>query len=124
MSALLRETAQRVKEMAISGTLVEKLASQMFFRAGHQPSIAEKRSWENSLIEIANLFVECNLGGINLLIEYQLPYSSKRIDVVAIGSHPKTKNPTIAAIELKQWTSASVFDGVSEEHYTPVIRNV
>lgn len=111
MSALLRETAQRVREMAISGSLVEKLASQMFFRAGHQPSMSEKRSWGNSLIEIANLFVECELGGVNLLVEYQLPYSSKRIDVVAIGSHPKTKKPTIAAIELKQWTSASVFDG-------------
>jgi len=111
MSALLRESAARVKEMAIAGTLVDKLVTQMIFKTGRAPSSSEKRSWENSLIEISNVFIETQLGAINLLVEYQLPYSSKRIDVVAIGSHPKSKKPVIVAIELKQWTSAKVYEG-------------
>jgi len=111
MSALLRESAARVKEMAIAGTLVDKLASQMIFKTGRAPSASEKRSWENSLIEISNLFIESQLGALNLLVEYQLPYSSKRIDVVAVGSNPKSKKPVIIAIELKQWTSAKVYEG-------------
>ena len=111
MSALLRETANRVKEMALSKTLVEKLAAQMLFQMGNSPSPAEKRSWENSLVEISELFIQCGLGDVNLLVEYQLPYSSKRIDVIALGSSPKNESPTVIAIELKQWTNASLIEG-------------
>lgn len=111
VSALLRETANRIKEMALSKTLVEKLAAQMLFQMGNSPSPAEKRSWENSLVEISELFIQCGLGDVNLLVEYQLPYSSKRIDVIALGSSPKNETPTIIAIELKQWSNASLIEG-------------
>jgi hypothetical protein len=111
VSALLRETANRVKEMALSKTLVEKLSAQMLFQMGNSPSPAEKRSWENSLVEICEILILCGLGEVNLLIEYQLPYSSKRIDVIAIGSNPKNESPTIIVIELKQWTNASLIEG-------------
>ena len=111
MSALLRETAHRVKEMALSKTLVEKLSAQMLFQMGNSPSPAEKRSWENSLVEISELLIQCELGEVVLLVEYQLQYSSKRVDVLALGSDPKTGQPTIIAIELKQWTNASLIEG-------------
>lgn len=97
--------------MALSKTLVEKLAAQMLFQMGNSPSPAEKRSWENSLIEISELFIQCGLGDVNLLVEYQLPYSSKRIDVIALGSSPKNESPTVIVIELKQWTNASLIEG-------------
>ena len=112
LSALLRETANRIKEMALSDTLVEKLSAQMLFQMGNSPSSSEKRSWGNSLVEISELFIECGMGDINLLIEYQLPYSSKRIDVIALGSDPKSKRPSVIAVELKQWTDASLIEGV------------
>ena len=83
----------------------------MLFQMGNSPSASEKRAWKNSLVEISEIFVECGLGSISFLIEYQLPYSSKRVDVVAIGSDPKTEQPAIIAIELKQWTSASIYEG-------------
>jgi hypothetical protein len=111
VSALLRETANRVKEMALAKTLVEKLSAQMLFQMGNSPSPAEKRSWENSLVEISELLIQCDLGDVVLLVEYQLPYSSKRVDVLALGSDPKTGQPTIIAIELKQWTNASLIEG-------------
>jgi hypothetical protein len=111
MSALLRESANRVKEMAVNDTLVEKLSAQMLFQMGNSPSPAEKRAWKNSLIEMSEVFIECGLGEITLLVEYQLPYSSKRIDLVAIGSDPKNETPAVMAIELKQWTSASNYEG-------------
>jgi len=97
--------------MALSKTLVEKLSAQMLFQMGNSPSPAEKRSWENSLVEISELFIQCGLGDVNLLMEYQLPYSSKRIDVIALGSSPKNESPTVIVIELKQWTSASIIEG-------------
>jgi hypothetical protein len=97
--------------MALSKTLVEKLAAQMLYQMGNSPSPAEKRSWENSLVEISELFIQCGLGDVNLLVEYQLPYSSKRIDVIALGSSPKNESPTVIVIELKQWTNASLIEG-------------
>ena len=97
--------------MALSKTLVEKLSAQMLFQMGNSPSPAEKRSWENSLVEISELLIQCDLGEVVLLVEYQLPYSSKRVDVLALGSDPKTGQPTIIAIELKQWTNASLIEG-------------
>ena len=97
--------------MALSKTLVEKLSAQMLFQMGNSPSGAEKRSWENSLVEVSELLIQCELGEVVLLVEYQLPYSSKRVDVLALGSDPKTGQPTIIAIELKQWTNASLIEG-------------
>jgi hypothetical protein len=97
--------------MALSKTLVEKLSAQMLFQMGNSPSPAERRSWENSLVEISELFIQCGLGDVNLLVEYQLPYSSKRIDVIALGSSPKNETPTVIAIELKQWSNASLIEG-------------
>ena len=111
MSALLRESANRVKEMSMNDTLVEKLSSQMLFQMGNLPSAAEQRAWKNSLIEISEIFIQCGLGGVNFLLEFQLPYSSKRIDLVAIGSDPKENTPAIMAIELKQWSNASIYEG-------------
>lgn len=111
MSALVRESARRVKDMSNSNLLIDKIENQMLFQLGSAPSPSEKRSWKNSLAEISEIFVECGLGDLSLLIEYQLPYSSKRIDLIAIGSDPKKSNPAIIVIELKQWTHASVYEG-------------
>lgn len=110
MSALLRESATRVKGMVLAGTLVEKLSTQMYFQLGRNPSTSEKNSWKNSIQEITELLISCDLGNTNLLIEYQLPYASKRIDVLAIGSDPKNQKPSVVAFELKQWTQMSVYE--------------
>ena len=111
LSALLRETANRIKEMALTDTLVEKLSAQMLFQVGNSPSASEKRSWGYSLVEVSELFIQCGLGEVNLLIEFQLPYSSKRVDVIAVGSDPKSKEPAVVALELKQWTDADLIEG-------------
>lgn len=111
LSALLRETANRIKEMALTVTLVEKLSAQMLFQVGHSPNASEMRSWGNSLVEVSELLIQCGLGEVNLLIEYQLPYSSKRVDVIAVGSDPKSKEPAVIAVELKQWTDADLIEG-------------
>jgi DUF2075 family protein len=110
MPALLRETAARVKELSSTEKIVSQLSNQMLFQIGNSPNSAEKRSWKNSLEKISNLLVECGLSDLNLLIEYQLPYTSKRIDLLAIGSDPKSGAPVVIAIELKQWSNASLYE--------------
>ncbi len=113
MSALLRQTAFTVAEWSKNETLTSRLSEQMYFQLGNRPSESEKRSWKVSLNELSNLLVETGLGEISMLLEYQLPYSSKRIDAVLIGSDPKNGDPSIIAIELKQWTEA---ESIEQSH--------
>ena len=114
MGALIRQTAATIKEWSADGSLANKLAQQMSFQIGKFPSESEKRSWTNSLAELSATLIEANLSELPVLLEYQLPYSSKRIDAVLVGSNPKNGNPVVIAIELKQWTEANPIEGVNE----------
>jgi len=114
MGALLRQTAKSISQWSADNTLSNRLAEQMYFQNGNRPSQSEKRSWENSLRELSSLLVNSNLGNLNVLVEFQLPYTSKRIDAVLVGSHPKSRAPVIIAIEIKQWTEVAEYQGETE----------
>ena len=49
-----------------------------------------------------------------MLVEYQLPLSSKRVDVVLAGEHPRRGGPSYVVVELKQWTTATMFEDQPE----------
>jgi len=114
MGALLRLTARTITDWGSEDILTSKLSEQMFFQMGNKPSESEKRSWRNSLSELGALLVEADLDSINVLLEYQLPYSSKRVDAILIGSDPQKGSPAIVAIELKQWTEINSFEGAND----------
>ena len=54
-------------------------------------------------------------------MEYRLPLTSKRADVVLAGLDPRTNRPTYLVVELKQWSGARQFEDnpelVSIAHY-------
>lgn len=105
MGALLRQTALNLQRLGNDGSLATKLATQMFHVIGNHASQSEQRSWSSSLPELANDLVQAGLENVELLIEYQLPYSSKRVDAILCGTDPKSGRPSIILVELKQWTS-------------------
>ncbi|WP_202925780.1 DUF2075 domain-containing protein [Goekera deserti] len=78
------------------------------------PSASEVRSWDASLGALAADLAQADLQGVEVLLEYQLPLSSKRIDVVLAGQHPRTGGPSYVVVELKQWTAATLFEGDPE----------
>ena len=45
-----------------------------------------------------------------MLVEYQLPLTSKRADVVLVGQHPQTGRASYLVVELKQWSEAERFE--------------
>ena len=114
MAALLRQTARTIAEWSSDGTLSSKISQQMYFQMGNSPSESEKNSWTNSLRDLSNLLLDADLPNLNMLIEYQLPYSSKRVDAILVGNHPTKQNPVIIALELKQWTLANSVEGTSD----------
>ncbi len=103
---LLRATAAGLAALALEGTLGVRIAGQMSFRTGRRPSPSEVVSWERSLPILAQDLVQAGLDRVEVLVEHQLPLTSKRMDVVLAGAHPKTGDPSYVVIELKQWSHA------------------
>ncbi len=63
-------------------------------------------SWRRSLPILAEMLCAAGLGHVQVLLEYRLPYSPKRVDAVLCGVHPETKRPSYVLVELKQWSDA------------------
>ena len=59
----------------------EMLAEHLRMTVGVVVSPAERRSWDRSLPILAQDLVQAGLSQIEMLIEYQLPLTSKRVDV-------------------------------------------
>lgn len=94
----------------IESEISKVLAEAMLSQTGHRPSASEQKSWANSLPTLHRDLLDAGLHKVEMLLEYRLPLSSKRADVVLAGHHPKTGAPSYVVIELKQWSSAERFE--------------
>lgn len=75
-----------------------------FLNAFHyKPSIQEVQSWQNSLFRMAFTLQEGKLLDHGVLLEYQLPLSSRRLDCMVTG-HSDGGQPYSVIVELKQWS--------------------
>ncbi|MEU7932436.1 DUF2075 domain-containing protein [Micromonospora echinofusca] len=54
---------------------------------------------------------DAGLGQVEVLVEYQLPLTSKRVDVVLAGVDPRTAEDSYVVVELKQWSQAESYEG-------------
>lgn len=96
---------------ALEHHLADRLAEQMSIQTGHSPSASERRSWERSLPALRADLIDAGLEDVEMLVEYQLPLTSKRADVVLAGVHPRTGHPSYVVVELKQWSRAQAYEG-------------
>lgn len=110
---LIRTTAARVRETK-PDSLVEQLLEQMLYRTGRKAAPAEQASWKRSLPVLAADLADAGLGDVEMLVEYHLPLTSQRADVVLAGTHPETGEVSYVVIELKQWSAAYTFEGDPE----------
>ena len=107
---LYRGTGAGFQRDAQEGKLVDRLRQAFEFRMLYPPNEAEIRSWQNSLPEAANQILEAGLGQAEVVLEYTLPLSSKRADLLLIGTHPKTGQVSVIVWENKQWSSGEIED--------------
>jgi len=106
---LLRGSVAALTRQAASTSLVPHLAEQFRYQYGYSPPRAEVRSWERSVPALLGQVADAGLGEIEVLIEYRLPLSSKRADVVLIGQHPRG-GPSCVVVENKQWSRIELVD--------------
>jgi uncharacterized protein len=108
--ALVRRSARSLY-MEEPQSIVEHLIRQLLDQTGHGAGPAERKSWLHSLPEVAALLRDAELDGVEVLLEYPLPLTSRRADVILAGANPHTGAPSYVVLELKQWSAARVFEG-------------
>ncbi|GAB2935851.1 DUF2075 domain-containing protein [Rhodococcus aerolatus] len=111
---LLRTSPTSIVGMASPDSLVEQLLEQMLIRTGRRASPSEQTSWGRSLPVLARDLVDAGLRDVEMLVEYHLPLTSQRADVVLAGTHPVTGEASYVVVELKQWSTARSFEGSAE----------
>ena len=114
MSVLVRGSLEGLMPSVQDGSIVERIAQQMNFTLGRFVGESEKRSWKASLPVLFADLKDAGIGNVEVLIEYQLPFMSKRADVIICGTHPTKNKPSVIVIELKQWTNAELIEGTEE----------
>jgi len=109
-------TALRVSAAGLVQSVMERqfagiIADHLRMTTGWSPSESERKSWRRSLPVLATDLVEAGLGDVEMLIEYQLPLTSKRADVVLAGVDRRTGADAYVVVELKQWSHAELYEG-------------
>ena len=103
MAELYWGTTSAFVEHTKQNEIATKLTNAFFDAFGWNPPESEIRSWRNSLKALSNAI---ELGGFldhGLLLEYQLPMTSKRLDAMITG-HDRDGRPAAVIVELKQWS--------------------
>lgn len=98
-------TSQQFIEDVALNRIAEKLRQSFFFHFHYYPGDSEVRSWQNSLSRICNVVQLAGLTDHGVLLEYQLPLTSKRLDFMITGLSAARK-PNAVVVELKQWEEA------------------
>ena len=89
-------STEEFNQDVIQNQVADKIAKN-FEGYFHRVNEREYRSWAISLQILNNSFVYAGLKENYLLVEYQLPYSSKRIDVLVFG-----KNSLYGRLDIRQ----------------------
>jgi hypothetical protein len=87
---------------SVHNRIADKLKAAFFGEFRYKPSPGEVSSWRNSLRALSQVFQDGKFKGHGVLLEYELPLTSKRLDCLITG-RDNLLNDQAAIIELKQW---------------------
>lgn len=83
-------------------------AFQQHFR--YEPPHSEVRAWRNSLRAMSQVIQNADLVDNGILVEYQIPLTSKRLDCLISGSDSEARDSAVI-VELKQWERCETTSG-------------
>ncbi len=106
-------TSQQFIQDTVQNQIAEKLKTAFFNYFRFNPSPGEINSWRNSLRAISQIFQYSGLLDHGILLEYQLPLSSKRLDCIICGKDGTNRDNAVI-IELKQWDRCEEANGSNE----------
>ena len=104
---LYRGSVAQLRSQIDDGSLVPDAVEQYRHRLGRSAPPAEVRSWERSLEVLSADLSRRGSNDVEALVEYQLPLTSKRADVVLCRTASRGPASTsYVVVELKQWSRA------------------
>lgn len=106
---LYEGTVQEFKTDVLNNEIADIIAKNYLEKIKRKINESEYRSWETSLRVLKDSLDVPELFQNKIIIEYRLPYSERRIDVILFGKSADNKN-TIIVVELKQWSNNSIRD--------------
>jgi uncharacterized protein len=106
-------TTKSLIEDSTCNRIATKLKDAFFTEFRYQPSVGEVNSWNNSLRAVSQVFQAASLLDHGVLLELQLPLTSKRLDCLVTG-YDAAKAPNAVIIELKQWNVCKGASGRNE----------
>lgn len=95
---------------SVRNQVEEKLSLAFFNCFRYHPSPGEKNSWRNSLRAMALVIQAADLLDHGILLEYQLPLSSRRLDCLLCGRDNSGSQGAVI-VELKQWEKCAPAEG-------------
>ncbi len=104
---------EHFNEDVMQNRIADRAAEKYHAYYKRQPGESEYRSWAMSLAILNNSFIYAGLKDNHIVVEYELPFASQRIDVLLFG-HDVDGKENIVIMELKQWSNDNVKDSISE----------
>lgn len=95
---------------SVHNQIAEKLKAAFVDHFRYSPPRSEVESWRNSLRAVSQVFDAAGLRDHGVLLEYQLPLTSKRLDCLVCGRDGSGSDQAVI-IELKQWERAEAAVG-------------
>ncbi len=100
------DTDQFVRD-AVMSRLAARLSDRFFEEFRYKPAPSEVASWQNSLRAMADVLQLADLRDQGIVVELQLPLTSKRLDCMITGSD-RDRGDGAVIVELKQWSETGV----------------
>lgn len=106
---LYRGTSTDFISAATHKLIAERVRESFIQHYRYKPSPSEVNSWKNSLSKMSTAMELADLNDHGVACEYQLPLTSRRLDVMITG-HNDQGRPMASIVELKQWDDAGPSD--------------
>lgn len=110
---LYESVVKQFRDDVVQNKIADKISNQYQEYYKRKANKSEVRSWINSLNFVKNVLEYAPIEKNKIIVEYELPYSEKRIDVLLFGKDAEG-NDNIVIIELKQWSNESIEDSENE----------
>ncbi|HEX2566024.1 MAG TPA: DNA/RNA helicase domain-containing protein [Burkholderiales bacterium] len=96
-------------EDAVQNRIASKLRDAFLAHYRYAPSPGEENAWRNSLRAMSQVFERGHLVDHGIVLEYQLPLTSRRLDCLVAGRDDEGRDGAVI-VELKQWSECEATD--------------
>jgi len=110
---LYEGTVEQFSDEVIQNQIADTISHNYQEHYGKRANPSEVRSWNISLNFVKNVLDYSGLKDNKIVVEYELPYSTRRIDVLLFGKN-SSEGGDIVLMELKQWSNDKVEDCETE----------